>query len=247
MEHITLTTPDNFSLDASYGKGTNNIGIVFMHGLRWYKEGEEPFVIAAEKLTEKGFSTLLFDFRGHGKSSGESAKDFSITSQVNDIEAAVQFLKDHGVTTIYLAGASFGAGATVLYTISHPEITKLVLSNPSMDYQRTIAKYFTPQLSHLEQHGYIEAGSRKFKFGKKFYEELQQYNPTKELEKYPHDLLIIHGDNDSRIPYQKIVELFEKLENPHKKFSLVLGADHGFHTEPFSSQVAESIVSFFMS
>lgn len=240
-----LRTKDGFDLDADYLEGINSKGIIFCHGLRWFKEGEEPFVKAAKELNRKGFSTLLFDFRGHGKSSGDSAKDFTVSGQLTDIDTAVQFLKEHGVTTIYLAGASFGAGATTLYAAKHHEIKKLLLSNPSLDYDRTITKHFLPQLPLLETQGYIEAGSRKFKLGKKLFEQLQQFAPYKELEKYTGDLLIIHGDSDKRIAHQGVVEIFEKLTNPQKKFSLVIGADHGFHEEPFTSQVAEQVVSFF--
>ena len=177
MQHIKLATPDNFTLDAHYYSGTNGIGIVFCHGLRWYKEGEEPFVKSAKILNEKGFLTLLFDFRGHGKSSGESAKDFTISSQLIDIQTAITYLKDRGVNMIYLAGASFGAGAAVLYSAKHPEITKLLLSNPSLDYDRTIKKHFSSQLPLLETKGYIEAGSKKFKLGKKLFDELGEFAP----------------------------------------------------------------------
>ena len=245
MEHLALQTPDGFSLDANYYKGTNDIGIVFCHGLRWFKEGEEPFVKAAEELNQHGFSTLLFDFRGHGKSSGDSAQDFTITGQLADIATAIAFLKQHNTKTIYLAGASFGAGAAVLYAAKHPEIKKLLLANPSLDYDRTITKHFQHQLPLLETQGYIEAGSRKFKLGKKLFEELQQFSPDKELERITCDLLIIHGDMDTRIAHQGVVEIFEKLTNPKKKFSLILGADHGFHVEPFTSQAAELIINFF--
>lgn len=246
-QHIILRTPDGFDLDTHYYQGTNGIGIVFCHGLRWYKEGEEPFAKAAEQLNKKGFSTLLFDFRGHGKSSGDSANDFTITGQLTDIDVAVQFLKDEACKTIYLAGASFGAGATVIYTAQNPEIKKLLLSNPSLDYERTIIKHFSDQLPLLEKQGFIEAGSRKFKLGKKLFEELQQFTPYKELEKYTGDLLVIHGDSDKRIAHHGVVEIFEKLTNPNKKFSLIIGADHGFHEEPYTSHVSEQIVQFFSS
>ncbi len=247
MKHIILHTPDNFDLDALYRKGTNSIGIVFFHGLRWYKEGEEPFVKAAEELNEKGFSTLLFDFRGHGKSSGDSANDFTITGQLIDIETSIQFLKDQGAKTIYLAGASFGAGAAVLYAVKHPKIKKLLLSNPALDYDRTVTKHYLPQLHLLETQGYIESGSRKFRLGKKLFEELKRFTPYKELERYKNDLLIVHGDSDERVAHQPVVEVFEKLLNPNKKFSLIIGGNHGFHEEPFTSQVAEQIVQFFTS
>ncbi len=240
-----LYTADGFDLDTSYYPGTNGTGIIFCHGLRWYKEGEEPFVHAAKTLQEKGFSTLLFDFRGHGKSSGDSAKDFTVSGQLTDIDTAVTYLKEHDITTIFLAGASFGAGAAVLYAAKHPEITKLLLSNPSLDYDRTITKHFRTQLPLLETQGYIESGSRKFKLGKKLFDELQRFTPDKALEEVKSDLLIIHGDSDTRIAHQGVIEIFEKLSNPHKKFSLIMGADHGFHNEPYTSEATDLIVNFF--
>lgn len=248
MEKITLTTPDGFALDAHYYPGTNGIGIVFCHGLGWYKEGEKPFVKAAEELGEKGYATLLFDFRANGKSSGDSVEDFTISSQLTDIDAAVTFLQKNGATTIYLAGASFGGGAVCLYAEKHQEsIKKLLLENPTLEYERSIKKHFFPRLDILEKQGYIEVHKEKYKVGKKLYRELQEFNPYQSLEKYHNDLLIIHGDSDHIIAHQDVISQFEKLSNPKKKFSLIIGADHGFHEEPYTTQAAENIINFFTS
>lgn len=246
MEQLTLTTPDGFRLDALFGKGSNGVGIIFVHGLAFHKEGEEPFMRAAEILSEMGFSTLLFDFRAHGKSSGTSEHDFTVSGQLIDIDTAVTYLKNSGVKDIYLAGASFGAGATILYTSQHIDtIKKLVLSNPTVNYALTIRKHFLSQINTLEEKGYIESGSRKVKFGKQLYNELQHLFPYKEIKKYTGDLLIIHGDKDSRIPYEGVKQFFDNLANPQKEFHLIHGSDHGFHEEPYTSQVAELIVDFF--
>jgi len=247
MKSIILDTPDGFNLDTLYHRGTNSIGIVFCHGLSWYKEGEEPFLNAAQQLGKLGFSTLLFDFRGHGKSTGDSVKDFTLTGELTDINTAVTFLKEKGIKRIYLAGASFGAGAAIQYASAHiNDIQRLFLANPTLEYERSIHKHFEPQKELLASKGYVETGSRKFRLGKKLFEELQHVVvPYKELEKYPHDLFIIHGDRDTRIPYKTSVEHFERLQNPKKQLSLILGADHGFHEEPFTTQATEQIVNFF--
>lgn len=248
MQHIILQTPDGFDLDANYYKGTNGIGIVFCHGLSVGKEREDAFMAATEKLDHKGFSVLLFDFRGSGKSTGDSAQDFTISGQLTDIDVAMQFLKDEGCKTIYLAGASFGGAAVTLYATSHmDDIQKLLLLNPSLDYQRSISKHFLPSIEALNKEGFVEIGSRNYRIGRKLYEEMSKLTPYKELEKWQKDLLIIHGDTDSLVPHHLVVEIFEKLSNPKKKFSLILGGGHGFHDEPYTTQAAENIVQFFTS
>lgn len=246
MQHIILHTPDGFDLDTHYYPGTNGIGIVFCHGFAWHKEGEEPFVKAAEILNKKGFSTLLFDFRANGKSSGDSTKDFTLSGQQIDITTAVKCLQENGCKTIYLAGASFGGGAATLYATSHQKnIEKLLLANPSLDYKRSAQRHFGPFMDIFEKQGFIETGKRKYKLGKKLFDEMQTFVPFEDLKKWQKDLLIIHGDKDSLIPHQLVVGIFEELTNPHKKLSLIIGSDHGFHQEPFTTQVSEQIVQFF--
>lgn len=248
MEHIILHTKDGFDLDADYHKGTNGIGIIFCHGLAVGKEREDAFFAAAETLHKKGFSLLLFDFRANGKSSGDSVKDFLISGQQTDIDTAVAYMKDHGSKTIYLAGASFGGAAVTLYATTHMDtIEKLLLLNPSLDYERSISKHFLPGMEALNKEGFVEIGSRNYRLGRKLYEEMKTIAPYKELEKWQKDLLIIHGDSDHLVPHKLVVEIFEKLSNPQKKFNLILGADHGFHEEPYTTQAAENIIAFFTS
>jgi len=68
---------------------------------------DNPVVMAvAEAFFEKGFTTLRFNFRGTGNSTG--AFDNGKGEQ-EDIRAALDFLSDKGFHEISLAGYSFGA------------------------------------------------------------------------------------------------------------------------------------------
>lgn len=60
----------------------------------------------SDAFFEKGFTTLRFNFRGTGNSTGMF--DEGIGEQT-DIKAAISFLEDGGYQEIYLAGYSFGA------------------------------------------------------------------------------------------------------------------------------------------
>lgn len=256
MQHVTLKTPDNFSLDAQFGEGTNGKGIIFIHGIANDIQREEPLVKAAQELNALGFSTLLFDIRAHGKSSGNSIEDFTLTSLLTDIDTAVQYVQDKGADTIYLAGASFGAGAACLYAETHKDTIKaLLLENPVLDYESAFfhaknawgIQHFAKYNNLLEEQGYVPVGSNDYKLGPKLFDEMKQYHPFSSLEKFTHPVYILHGDRDHILPYEDSLEFFEKLQNPKKKFTLIPGADHGFHVEPFTTQAAEKIVDFFTS
>ncbi len=116
--NIKLTTSDNFQLDADFHPGTNGKGVIFAHGMTVPRQDEEPFLIAAEKLNKLGFSTLLFDFRAHGKSQGDPKKDFTISNELIDLQSALEYMQSHLLASkgdafqawIGLAGASFGGG-----------------------------------------------------------------------------------------------------------------------------------------
>ena len=130
--NIKLTTSDNFQLDADFHPGTNGKGVIFAHGMTVPRQDEEPFLIAAEKLNKIGFSTLLFDFRAHGKSQGDPKKDFTISNELIDLQSAFDFMKSQllafqGETPepwIGLAGASFGGGISALFAGEHSKDIK---------------------------------------------------------------------------------------------------------------------------
>lgn len=254
MQNITLKTSDGFRLDAEFGQGTTTKGVIFIHGIANDIQREEPFVHAAKELHEQGFSTLLLDLRAHGKSSGESIEDFTISSQLTDIDAAATYLKEHAATTIYLAGASFGAAAIILYAEKYPDAVKgLFLENPVIDYDKAFLhpttswgqQYFTNYNNQLEEKGYVAVTSREYKLGPDMFDEMKLYKPFESIRAFTYPVYILHGDRDHILPYQDSLEFFEALENPKKKFTLIPGADHGFHEEPFTTKATEKIVEFF--
>ena len=79
-----------------------------------HKDDEPVFTKGEQDLQNRGFSTISFDFRGHGKSSGDSAVDFSIAGELVDLETIHTFGQNEGYTSIGLAGASFGGSIASL-------------------------------------------------------------------------------------------------------------------------------------
>ena len=254
---MRIKTKDGFLLDAVFNKieGSKK-GIIFAHGITVNKNDEGFFNRAEVKSNDLGFSTIRFDFRAHGKSSGDSVSDFNISGELIDLETIVQFMKDEGIRDLNLAGASFGGGISALFAGRNvSQIKSLLLVNPVLDFEKTFLKpttpwakkYFENSLKQTEKGGFAEIGSRKYKVGKKFLDELKTYKPYKELDRYRNPLLMIHGDKDTKVPCQVTIDVFKSLANKNKRIEIIKGSEYGFHEEPFETRVVNLIVDFFRS
>lgn len=255
MSSMTLTTPDGFRLSVVYEKiAESEKVVVFAHGMTVDKDDEGIFVKAAQKLKDQKISTLRFDFRAHGKSSGKPATDFTISGELTDLATVMQFVKNEGYQKIGLAGASFGGGIAALYAGQHPnEVDALVLANPALDYKKCFLnpttewakKHFANLAERLNKDGMIKIGSRQFGAGAKLFEEMKQYFPDKKLATYDKPLLMVHGTKDSKVSYGDAWEVYQQLDNPQKRFETIDGSEHGFHEEPYENMVTHMIVDFF--
>jgi alpha/beta superfamily hydrolase len=101
-----------------------NVGPVRIEGLLGLREGDRAAVIShphplyggtmynnvVEALVEAfqslNFTTLRFNFRGVGESTGDYDEG---TGEMQDVEAAIAYINDKGKTRITLVGYSFGA------------------------------------------------------------------------------------------------------------------------------------------
>jgi len=63
----------------------------------------------AEQLACAGLVTLRFDYTGTGDSAGDTAEEVSIATWLSDITAAVDFVRQTGVSCVGLIGLRLGA------------------------------------------------------------------------------------------------------------------------------------------
>ena len=102
---------------------------IILHGFGGTYEGRDARV-AAELFTQLGYVTLLFDFRGCGRSDGPRGRIICL-EQVRDTQNAITFLQSRpGIASdrIALAGSSFGA-AVAVYTGGVDQRVAAVMSN----------------------------------------------------------------------------------------------------------------------
>lgn len=105
-------------------------GVVIVVGGPQFRIGSHrQFVLLARSLGERGITTLRFDYRGMGDSSGE-LRDFTAIDE--DIRAAVDTLQNAHpkLERIVLWGLCDAASASLFYAHKDPRIAGMVLANP---------------------------------------------------------------------------------------------------------------------
>lgn len=95
-----------------FGKQEPKLILIACHGFRGKKENSGKIFNFAERLNKIGIGVVAFDFSGSGASDGEFA-DMTLSSQVSDLKAVVEYVYSQYNTPIVLLGRSFG-GSTVL-------------------------------------------------------------------------------------------------------------------------------------
>src|SRR5690606_19853664 len=76
-------------------------------------------------LAERGVATLRFDFTGLGSSEGEFANT-NFSSNVQDLQAAAEFLRQRGTAPALLIGHSLGGAAVLKAAAAVPEAVAVV-------------------------------------------------------------------------------------------------------------------------
>lgn len=118
----------------SHADQPSDLGLLLLVGGPQYRVGSHrQYVELARAAARGGVTTLRFDFRGLGDSSGELL-DFKEGDQGPDIGAAIDALQRNQphVRRVALWGLCGGATAALLYIRSHrdPRVAGLALCNP---------------------------------------------------------------------------------------------------------------------
>lgn len=108
MEETVTIDCNTVRLEGVLNQSSSKRGVVVTHPHPLYGGNMENPVVEqiVESYFEKGFTTLRFNFRGTGKSSGMFDNG---VGELDDVTAALNYLKELGCDDLVLAGYSFGA------------------------------------------------------------------------------------------------------------------------------------------
>lgn len=204
--------------------------VVVCHGFTGSKTGGGGAMAMADRLARRGLDTLLFDFTGCGESEGPWG-EITLTRQVDDLGAVVEWARWSGYRRIILNGRSFG-GATVLAYAAGDRQIDAVCTWAAVARPLQLFSGLVPEGANAG----APAGGISSSFGDagaphlpgQFFQDLQRHDlPGYAARISPRPLLLIHGRADEVVPLDDARLLFAAAGEP-KELALVKGADHRF-------------------
>jgi len=191
---------------------------------------DRGYAVLAQRFCQAGFITLIFNFRGAGRSEG----NLDMMGWTRDLQAALDFLyhlQQVDRARLCLLGFSAG-GAVSVYTAAHdPRVSSVVTCACPADF-RSLHQTETPleTVQRFRQIGAIR--DRDFPPSvEEWRARFQTISPIDWIDRIsPRPLLLVHGDADELIPLEHAHRLYQKAGEP-KELKIIPGAKHKMRLE----------------
>lgn len=157
------------------------------------------------RLHELGYNQLLVDYRGYGLSTGGQPSEAKV---YEDAESAWNWLtkqRNLPPSRTFIYGHSLGGAIATDLAVHHPEAAGLIIES---------------SFSSMAAMGEKDYGFLPISLVLN-----QRFDTVSKIGQLKIPLLIIHGTNDQKIPWQMGRELYDRAPTP-KNITLIEGADH---------------------
>lgn len=197
----------------------------------------------ARGLVEQGYAVLRFDFTGLGGSDGDFSNT-NFSSNVGDIVAAANYLRDAREAPKLLLGHSLG-GTAVLSAAHHiPEVKGIVTIGAPSDPEH-VAKQFSCDISLIESDGEAEVNlaGRSFTIKKQFLEDIRAMADPAHIADLRRALLVFHSPVDETVSIKEAETIYKAAKHP-KSFVSLDKADHLITKREDANYIAEVVASW---
>ncbi|MFQ5999623.1 MAG: alpha/beta hydrolase [Candidatus Bathyarchaeia archaeon] len=197
--------------------------VVTCHGLYSSKDSEK-YVGIAHRFCDENLAVLRFDFRGCGESGGRF-EDTSLTTRIEDLESALDFVQECGYGNIGVMGSSLGGTVAVLTAAKDERIKALVT-------------WATP--CHLDE---LFRG-KGIKGLEKLRRDAEKYDVVKAVKEVHCPILIVHSSLDEQVPLFHANVLHDNANEP-KNIEIIEGADHRLTNSIHRRRAVELTLNWF--
>jgi putative redox protein len=197
----------------------------------------------ASGLAECGIAVLRFDFTGLGHSEGEFANT-NFSSNVGDLVAAADHLRQHHEAPRLLIGHSLGGAAVLAAAGQVPEAVAVATIGAPAEPGH-VQKLFQEARPEIEAAGEAEVllAGRPVRIKKQFLEDIEAARLEDAIATMRKALLIFHGPLDSTVSVDNAGRIFGAAKHP-KSFVSLDGADHLLSRREDASYVAEVLAAW---
>jgi putative redox protein len=193
-------------------------------------------------LTQAGIAVLRFDFTGLGNSDGDFSNT-NFSSNLQDLLAAVDYLRDNHEAPQLLIGHSLG-GTAVLAMAKDVAEAKAVATIGAPHGAEHVVHNFAASIESIKADGESEVtlGGRQFHIKKQFIDDLEQQQPG-DLGKLRKALLVLHAPLDDTVSIEQAEKIYREARHP-KSFISLDDADHLLSRKSDSESAAATIASW---
>jgi len=205
-------------------------------------------VLAANRighgLAAQGVAMLRFDFAGLGASEGDFG-DTNFSSNVEDLVAAADFLREHFSAPRLLVGHSMGGTAVLAAAHRIPESKAVVTIASPSDPHYVVDKLLVEHLDTIAQLGEarVKLAGRDFQIRRQFVEDATQHQLAERIAQLGRALLVMHAPADDTVDVENALRIFGMASYP-KSFVSLDGMDHLVTGRNDAAQVAAIIAAW---
>ena len=234
---IYTNANDNVKLHASLKVNDERKFLISLHG---YKGSAEENALLYRHMYENGYSVLVPDMRGHGKSGGAwitfgyKEKD-DLISWIDYINSNFKNAK------ITLHGVSMGAStiALALKDVNQTVTAAILDCGYSSLYEELSIN--AKHMCHLPSHPTVDLASlySKFRLGFNF----KKVNPEESIKDNHIKTLFIHGSDDKFVPTYMVYRLYDAAKC-EKELWITNGVKHAKSLETYTDEYRSRVLSF---
>jgi uncharacterized OsmC-like protein/alpha-beta hydrolase superfamily lysophospholipase len=197
----------------------------------------------ADGLKRHGIAVLRFDFTGLGASEGEFANT-TFSSNVDDLVAAAEHLKEKLAAPAILIGHSLGGAAVLAAAHRIPDTHAVVTISAPADPSH-VSGLLKEQVADIALHGEAEVtlAGRKFRVRRAFLDDIAEQMLTTRIADLHKALLIFHSPTDDTVGIDNASHIFLAAKHP-KSFISLAGADHLISRPSDAAYVANVIAAW---
>lgn len=221
--------------------------VLMLHGFGSSKdEVGNMYKNLAAALAEKGVASLRIDFRGYGKSDGDTGAS-SVDTMVEDARTAYEYLKTVpwiDPKRIGVIGFSLGGGIAIIDAAQHPDAYKSMVTWSSVgemteDFVASLGQEAFDTAAAKGVVG-LDLGWRTIVLKKDFFDSLGRYDLAALAGEYPGAYLGIAGDQDFSAAY--VQGFVDSVKGSPKEAWIIPGGDHIYGVLTDDQTMANSVI-----
>lgn len=197
----------------------------------------------AKTLQERGIAILRFDFTGLGASEGDFANT-NFSSNVSDLVAAADFMREELSAPSLIIGHSLGGSAVLAAAHQVPEAKAVVTLGSPSDVAH-VAHNFAEARDEIIEKGEAEVClvGRPFRIKKQFIDDIEGVKLENYVRTLNKALLVMHAPLDQTVSIENAANIFGWAKHPKSYVSLD-DADHLISNKEHANYAAEVIATW---